>query len=53
MVFKLGMEAEKHWRRLNGPELVAEVKTGSNLSTGKNKPNRPPNQYFNKDAPRP
>jgi hypothetical protein len=22
MVFKLGLEAQKHWRRLNGPELV-------------------------------
>jgi hypothetical protein len=24
MVFKLGLEAQKHWRRLNGPEMVAK-----------------------------
>jgi hypothetical protein len=28
MAFKLGLEAQKHWRRLNGPELVAKVVTG-------------------------
>jgi len=25
MVFKLGMEAQKHWRRLNNLKLVAKV----------------------------
>jgi hypothetical protein len=28
MVFKLGLEAQKHWRRLNGPELVVKVVSG-------------------------
>jgi hypothetical protein len=28
MVFKLGLEAQKHWRRLNAAELIAEVVTG-------------------------
>ena len=34
MVFKLGMEAQKHWRRLNGPELVAKVVTGVKFVDG-------------------
>jgi hypothetical protein len=29
MVFKLGLEAQKHWRRLNGPELVIKVVIGA------------------------
>jgi putative transposase len=28
MVFKLGTEAQKHWRRLNGSELIPKVITG-------------------------
>jgi len=28
MVFKLAMEAQKHWRRLYGPELVVKVVSG-------------------------
>ena len=34
MVFKLGMEASKHWRRLNGPELVAKVVIGVKFIDG-------------------
>ena len=34
MVFKLGMEAQKHWRRLNGPELVAKVIIGVKFVDG-------------------
>src|ERR1700737_335012 len=34
MVFKLGLEAQKHWRRLNGPELVAKVVTGVKFVDG-------------------
>ena len=34
MVFKLGLEAQKHWRRLNGPELVAKVVIGVKFVDG-------------------
>jgi putative transposase len=34
MVFKLALEAQKHWRRLNGPELVAKVITGVKFVDG-------------------
>ena len=34
MVFKLGMEAQKHWRRLNGSELLAKVVTGVKFVDG-------------------
>jgi transposase-like protein len=34
MVFKLGLEAQKHWRRLNGPELAAKVITGVKFVDG-------------------
>jgi putative transposase len=34
MVFKLAMEAQKHWRRLNGPKLVAKVVTGVKFVDG-------------------
>jgi putative transposase len=34
MVFKLGLEAQKHWRRLNSPELVAKVVTGVKFVDG-------------------
>ena len=34
MVFKLGLEAQKHWRRLNGAELVAKVITGVKFVDG-------------------
>jgi hypothetical protein len=53
MVFKLGLEAEKLWRRLQGFELIPKVVSDVVSSTAKNKPNRPLNNRFNKDAPRP
>ena len=28
MVFKLGLEAQKHWRRLQGVELIPKAVTG-------------------------
>ena len=34
MVFKLAMEAQKHWSRLNGPKLVAKVVTGVKFVDG-------------------
>ena len=34
MVFKLGLEAREHWRRLNGPELLAKVVTGIKFVDG-------------------
>jgi hypothetical protein len=34
MVFQLGLEAQKHWRRLNGSELVAKVDTGVKFLDG-------------------
>jgi hypothetical protein len=34
MVFKPGMEAQKQWRWLNGPELVAKVVTGVKFVDG-------------------
>jgi transposase-like protein len=34
MVFKLGLEAQKHWRRLNGRELFAKVVTGVKFVDG-------------------
>jgi len=34
MVFKLGLEAQKHWRRLNGAELIAKVITGVKFVDG-------------------
>src|ERR1700726_331443 len=34
MVFKLGLEAQKHWRRLNGSELLAKVVTGVQFIDG-------------------
>jgi hypothetical protein len=33
MVFKLGIEAQKHWRRLNGSELIPKVVIGSSWET--------------------
>jgi transposase-like protein len=35
MVFKLGLEAQKHWRRLNGSALLPKWSPAFNLSTGK------------------
>ena len=29
MVFKLGIQAQQHWRRLNGSELIPKVITGA------------------------
>jgi hypothetical protein len=34
MVFKLVMEAQKHWRRINGRQLVAKVVTGVKFVDG-------------------
>jgi len=34
MVFKLGMEAQKHWRRLQGFELIPKVVTGVRFVDG-------------------
>jgi hypothetical protein len=34
MVFKLGTEAQKRWRRLNGSELLAKVVTGIQFVDG-------------------
>jgi putative transposase len=34
MVFKLALEAQKHWRRLNASELVAKVVTGTKFVDG-------------------
>lgn len=34
MVFKLGLEAEKKWRRLNGARLIAKVITGVRFKDG-------------------
>jgi hypothetical protein len=28
MVFKLGTQAQQHWRRVNGSELILKVVTG-------------------------
>ena len=33
MVFKLGIEAQKHWRRLNGSALLPKWSLAFNLST--------------------
>ena len=46
MVFKLGMEAQKRWRRLNGAELVAKVVSGVTFVDGEEQPNKPPTQSF-------
>ena len=35
MVFKLVQEAERRWRRVNAPELVALVATGARFVNGK------------------
>jgi transposase-like protein len=35
MVFKLAMEAQKHWRRLNGSALLPKVVTGVQFIDGK------------------
>jgi hypothetical protein len=40
MVFKLGLEAQKHWRRLNGSELVAKVVTGVKFVDGEEQTQR-------------
>ena len=34
MVFKLGIEAQKHWRRLNGSKLIPKVVTGVQFVDG-------------------
>jgi hypothetical protein len=34
MVFKLAMEAEKRWRRLNGHQLIAKVIEGVKFING-------------------
>jgi hypothetical protein len=34
MAFKLGMEAQKHWRRLHGFELIPKAVTGVRFVDG-------------------
>jgi putative transposase len=34
MVFKLGTQAQQHWRRLNGSELIPKVVTGVQFIDG-------------------
>jgi hypothetical protein len=34
MVFKLALEAQKHWRRLQGFELISKVVTGVRFVAG-------------------
>jgi hypothetical protein len=34
MVFKLGTQAQQHWRRLNGSELIAKVVIGVQFIDG-------------------
>jgi hypothetical protein len=34
MVFKLGLEAQKHWRRLQGLELIPKVISGVRFVDG-------------------
>ena len=34
MVFKLAKEAERHWRKLNGSELLAKVVEGTRFIDG-------------------
>jgi hypothetical protein len=55
MVFKLGLEAQKHWRRLQGFELIPKVRSllASVSSMAKNNPNRPLNQSFQQGCTRP
>jgi hypothetical protein len=53
MVFKLGLEAQKHWRRLQGFELIPKVVTGVRFVDAKNNPNRPLNQSFQQGCTRP
>jgi hypothetical protein len=54
MVFKLGLEAQKHWRRPQGFELIPRVVTGVRFVDVEEQP--PPGRliiHFNKDAPLP
>jgi hypothetical protein len=46
MVFKLGLEAQKHWRRLQGLELIPKVISGVRFVDGEELPNKPLNQSF-------
>jgi hypothetical protein len=41
MVFKLGLEAQKHWRRLQGFELIPKVVTGVRFVDGEDAARRP------------
>jgi hypothetical protein len=41
MVFKLGLEAQKHWRRLQGFELIPKIVTGVRFVDGEEQTNRP------------
>jgi hypothetical protein len=53
MVFKLGLEAQKHWRLLPGFELIQRSLPASVSSMAKNKPSRPLNNHFDKGCVRP
>ena len=52
MVFKLGLEAQKHWRRLQGFELIPKVVTGVRFVDGEEQTQQAALiNHFNKDAP--
>jgi hypothetical protein len=52
MVFKPGMEAQKHWRRLNGPRNWSPKSLSAlNSLKEKNKSNKSPNESFSEDQP--
>ena len=38
MVYKLGLEAQKAWRRLNGADQIAKVITGVRFADGVESP---------------
>jgi hypothetical protein len=52
MVFKLGLEAQKHWRRLQGFELIPKVVTRVRFVDGEEQTNRPLNQTFQQGCAR-
>ena len=50
MVFKLGQEAQKHWRRLQGFELIQKVVTGVRFVDGEEQTQQALNQSFQHSA---
>ena len=54
MVFKLGLEAQKHWRRLQGFELIQKVVTGVRFVDGEEQTQQAASSIIlPKDAPLP